>query len=533
MLVKGKSIKSNRYLARHLLNGKENDEVIVLENDHPSQNLTTALKEWQHLSKFTKGTKGLYHANINPDAKYDLTREQWFRAAEALEEALGLQGHPKAIVLHQKSGRAHIHVVWERVDTETMTLKSDSHNYKKHEAVARLLEQEFGHDPVKGVHDRAPGEPRPERDLTHAEWQAAERSGLDPKQRKADITALYHASDSGAALKSALQEHGYLLAQGKRRALTVVDSAGDVHALNRQIQGVRAKEIKRKIGDLDSSELPRASHLQAQIRNKERSTGSRRVKKALPDYEAQARAMLHRRRVALKTRLRDERKFYEAYWKVVREEERQGFKKYLMRSHRTERLQDFWNYKPKTLNGKWRHFWHLLQRRVNPHYRPREWVEPQQKQAHLRRLAARDIRDKKERRVFEANLASWVRHQRKVLARNHASRRHAFEGDRQAELERLEAQARHIANAQRVFQQRASRAASRDREGHERDREPPVRHYRLHSIFHQVVHAKRLSKSFNRNAKKTPTQYQRPQSPVQSPPAQSRRTRAAEGHRFG
>ena len=53
----------------------------------------------------------------------------------------------------------------------------DSHNYRKHELVARELEREFGHDRVQGVHVEREGQERPER--TPPKWvmQQGERLG--------------------------------------------------------------------------------------------------------------------------------------------------------------------------------------------------------------------------------------------------------------------------------------------------------------------------------------------------------------------
>jgi Relaxase/Mobilisation nuclease domain len=48
------------------------------------------------------------------------TEADFLRAAEAAEERLGLQNHPRAIVIHEKHGRRHAHAVWSRIDPETM-----------------------------------------------------------------------------------------------------------------------------------------------------------------------------------------------------------------------------------------------------------------------------------------------------------------------------------------------------------------------------------------------------------------------------
>src|SRR5439155_6680181 len=122
----------------------------------------------------------------------------WFRAVDTLETELGLSGQPRAVVLHEKNGREHVHVVWQRTDIDTMTLVSDSNNYYAHERASMALEKEFGHEHVPGKHAKRDREKQPEMpkaEATHAEWQQAERTGIDPGDLKEAITAFYRHSD--------------------------------------------------------------------------------------------------------------------------------------------------------------------------------------------------------------------------------------------------------------------------------------------------------------------------------------------------
>lgn len=259
MIVKGSSRAGPRQLARHLKRADTNERVQVLELQSPHGDLTEALRDWQFLASGTRGTRGLYHANIDPDARYTMTEEQWRRAVDILEKELGLEGHPRAIVLHEKHGRQHIHVVWQRTDLDTMTLASDSWNYRAHEEASARMEQEFGHEHVPGKHakrdrNRQPELPRSE--FNHAEWQQAERSGLDPRDRKDTFAALYQQSDTAKAFHSAIEEEGYILAKGDRRDFVVVDEAGHVHSLGRQLRDVTAKDLRAFMSDIDRETLP-------------------------------------------------------------------------------------------------------------------------------------------------------------------------------------------------------------------------------------------------------------------------------------
>lgn len=259
MIIKGTSRAGPGQLAKHLQRTDTNERVEILELQSPSERLYEAFLDWQVISEGTRGTKGLYHANIDPDADYPMTKEQWQRAVSVLEEELGYQGQPRAVVLHEKHGRTHIHVVWQRTNVDTMTLVSDSWNYRAHERASLRLELEFGHEIVPGKHekrDRAKQTEFPKAEFTHAEWQQAERAGIDPRERKEAITALHAQSDSGQAFKNALEAEGYILAKGDRRDFVLVDANAVVHSLARQVNGTTAKDLRAFMADIDREALP-------------------------------------------------------------------------------------------------------------------------------------------------------------------------------------------------------------------------------------------------------------------------------------
>ncbi len=280
MIIKGASRAAPAKLAKHLEREDTNERVEALEfRDVPLENLEHALRHMQMLTAGTRGYKGLYHANIDPHADYPMTREQWERCADVLEQELGFEGQPRVVVLHKKEGREHIHVVWARTDVETMTLRSDAFTYGKHERASARLEEEFGHEHVPGKwYKRDMDKELPMAELDHTEWQQMERSKLDPRERKAEITGLYERADNGRAFHNALEDAGYLLARGDRRAIVVVDIAGEVHSLNRQIKTAKAKEIREKIADIDMGSLPdvnAARELQEQRREARSSAKGR------------------------------------------------------------------------------------------------------------------------------------------------------------------------------------------------------------------------------------------------------------------
>jgi hypothetical protein len=152
MIIKGGSRGGPSQLARHLQRTDTNETVEIVQLDSPTGSLKEAMRDWQLIAAGTRGSKGLYHANISPDARYSMTPEQWQRAVDVLEKELGFDGQPRAVVVHEKHDRQHIHVVWQRTDIDTMTLVSHSFNYVAHERASMALEQEFGHEHVPGKH---------------------------------------------------------------------------------------------------------------------------------------------------------------------------------------------------------------------------------------------------------------------------------------------------------------------------------------------------------------------------------------------
>ena len=273
MIIKGKSRAGPSQLAHHLGRADTNERVEILQLDSAGTT-AEAFRDWQTYTLATKGKLGLYHANIDPDTKYEMTPEQWTRAVDILEEELGLQGQPRAVVMHEKNGREHIHVVWSRADMDTLTLRSDSMNYQAHERASLRMEQEFGHEHVPGKHakrDREAQTEFPAAEANHDEWQQGERGGIDHRERKAQVTALFEASDTGHAFKAALEDAGYVLARGDRRDFVILDEDAKVHSLGRQLPGVKAAELRAFMAEIQPEDLPSVKEARTAVREAARA----------------------------------------------------------------------------------------------------------------------------------------------------------------------------------------------------------------------------------------------------------------------
>jgi len=302
MIIKGKSRAGPAALAAHLGNAEKNERITLLETRGTvSQNLRGALIEMDAYAAGTRCEKSLYHAAISPEPPHRLTPGQRAEAIDALEEKLGLTGHSRVVVMHEKLGREHIHVVWSRIDLDRMKSVSDSHNYRKHEEVARDLERRFGHERVQGAHAERDGVERPQRTPSRAELRQEERTGIKGKEVAAEVTAIFRASDNAQAFQSALRDRGYILAQGDRRDFVIVDRAGGIHSLARRIDGMKAAELREFMAPVDRTTLPTTQQAREFAAEETRRRQEAKIEAAYSraeDYVSQTQAALkdHERR---------------------------------------------------------------------------------------------------------------------------------------------------------------------------------------------------------------------------------------------
>jgi len=271
MIIKGKSRAGPQQLATHLGNAEKNERVSLVETRGTvASDLRGALVEMDAYAVGTKCERSLYHAAMSPEPPHVLTPEQRTEAIDALEKKLGLDGHSRVVVMHEKLGRQHIHIVWSRIDFAKMRSVSDSHNYRKHEEVARDLERRFGHDRVQGAHHERDGVERPDRTPSRAELRQEERTGITGKRVKEEVTAAFRASDGPEAFRAALQERGYTLARGDRRDYVILDLKGGIHSLARRIDGMKAAELREFMAALNPEFVPNIEQAREIIAERER-----------------------------------------------------------------------------------------------------------------------------------------------------------------------------------------------------------------------------------------------------------------------
>ena len=253
MIPKGNQRGGGQQLATHLLNAYDNDRVEVADvRGAIAQDLHGAFAEWYAEAKGTKCIKYLYSLSINPDhTQGPFNREHYYDFIRRTEDKLGLSDQPRAVVVHVKHGREHYHVVWSRIDTEKMIAVPLSHDHQKLRAVAQEYARDHNITLPSGMRNNRGKERYANRDKQEnlGDKQREERTGVSKPQRQREIAEAWHGSDSGPAFIRALEEKCYYVARGDDCAYAVVDLYGEVSNLARQIEGVKTKALKARLGD--------------------------------------------------------------------------------------------------------------------------------------------------------------------------------------------------------------------------------------------------------------------------------------------
>jgi hypothetical protein len=261
MILKGSQRAGATKLSAHLMNLRDNDHVEVLElRGFVADDLHGALNEAHAISKVTQCKQYLFSLSLNPPADHIATEQNFLDAADRAEEALGLSGQPRAVVIHEKEGRRHAHVVWSRIGGDKLKAINLPHYKSRLRDLSRELYLDHGWDLPKGL--QAGGGKSP-LNFTLEEWQAAKRQGVDPREIKSVFQDAWKRSDNLKAFGNALAERGYFIAKGDRRGFVALDVNGKVYSIPKW-SGVRTKETKAKFGS--PNQLPSVEYVRRDLR---------------------------------------------------------------------------------------------------------------------------------------------------------------------------------------------------------------------------------------------------------------------------
>ena len=253
MIFVGNSRGNGQNLARHLMS-PENEHVTVHEiSGFAGDDLSSAFKESEATARGTRCQKYLFSLSLNPPASQKVATETFLQTISQVEQRLGLQGQPRAVVFHEKGDRRHCHVVWSRIDSEEMKAIPLSFTKRKLMELSKEIYLEHGWQMPDGFIQPSLRDPK---NMTLAEWQQAKRVGQDARELKAIFQACWKQSDDQRSFARALQEHGLALAKGDRRGFVASDLNGEVYAIAR-FCGVKSKDVRERLGR--SETLPSVS----------------------------------------------------------------------------------------------------------------------------------------------------------------------------------------------------------------------------------------------------------------------------------
>ncbi len=272
-------------MAAHLLKADKNEHVEVHElRGFMAEDLHSAFNEIHAVSKGTRAKQPFFSLSLSPPPSERVPTEVFETAIEQIEQKLGLEDQPRAIVFHEKEGRRHAHVVWSRIDTDEMKAINLPYYKMKLKDVSRELYLEHGWKIPAGLIDRKDRNPL---NFSRQEWQQARRAGMNPKEIKRAFQESWAISDNRNAFAQALLSQGFVLARGDRRGYVALDYQGEVYAVAKYT-GVKTKAVRERLGD--PKELPSIEQAKAQI--------SSDMSKKLHKHIAQAEEAKHRRSTA-------------------------------------------------------------------------------------------------------------------------------------------------------------------------------------------------------------------------------------------
>lgn len=249
MILKGSQRGNGAELAVHLMRLDDNDHVLLHDlRGFASDTLKEAFAEAEVISEATRCRQYLFSLSLNPPADANVPVAVFEDTIARIEERLGLQDQARAVVFHTKENRTHAHVVWSRINADTMTAVPMSFFKNKLTALSRDLYLEHGWSLPRGL--ETPGMRDPT-NFSLAEWQQAKRQGIDPRWLKATVQEGWQRSDNQASFERALRDRGLFLARGDKRGFVVLDHQGDVWSLPKLLD-VKTKAVRDRLGSGDT-----------------------------------------------------------------------------------------------------------------------------------------------------------------------------------------------------------------------------------------------------------------------------------------
>lgn len=254
--------RDSRALIAHLLKPGNDPRTLILGGTLAAD-LPAAVRDMERLRDSSKADAAALHIFLSPAR--EMTDDELKRAAEMVIAHLGAQGHPAALIIHEKerrdgNGHRHAHLVLGRVSPTGSVLESGFEKIRL-ETAARLVEYEMHEPPTLGRHHkssvrwlRANGREdvaswleaahgrdpdRPTSAASPDKRQALSRRGVDLSEVRAEIRAAWAAGGAAAVRKA-----GYEIEPGRKEGLYIVTRAGaEIGSLDR-LTGQKRADIR-------------------------------------------------------------------------------------------------------------------------------------------------------------------------------------------------------------------------------------------------------------------------------------------------
>lgn len=269
MIFKGKCRKDGKQLAAYLLSPK-NDQVRIwdiqgtVDTRRTPQALREALQDFDEIGKMTNGVKTLFHLALNPNDKDHLTEADWQYALAKAEEALGLEGHPRAVVSHTYKGKEHLHAVYSRVIIEEAKCAELSHSNRKLCQAAREVERDLSLEPTPDR--KREKELQNKRKRVDSQIHQCDRAPQTIEERKEIVSTAWRHARTAEEFKELLLEDGFRMAVGNR-GIVIIDEALEVHSIARCLKAVKHRDVQQRLSGLEG--LPNVAELREAVQDRE------------------------------------------------------------------------------------------------------------------------------------------------------------------------------------------------------------------------------------------------------------------------
>jgi hypothetical protein len=197
----------------------------------------------------------------------------WMEEVRSFMQEFGIEHHPTIIYEHKDEDHSHIHGVSTLIDPKTgKTISPEAAKalYYGHLKASRWAQRR---EEMRGQIEC------PQRVENNKRRDRGEYVKYrDPElEHKATITKLYFQSRDGRQFETALKKQlGLRIADGRRRVV-LIDSSGKIISLARQIDGVRAKDIRAKLNGLELQDVEKMRDVILERSQREKEEETRRA----------------------------------------------------------------------------------------------------------------------------------------------------------------------------------------------------------------------------------------------------------------